>query len=354
MKMENNKFTWLHLVIKKLSVAMCISLISLHLIAQSQFIGINELVISRDTSTPTLFMTGEAHGYSSNHSVEAAYIKYLSLNHNVRTILREEGYGFTYLLRKYLDTGDTIFLDLFISDGPFNFEETKRFVLALKQINDQLPWDNKLNLIPIDVTENDRQPYVKKLFKIVSNWEVHNQLLKQEIDSLIESEHFPHNIISLKKTLNNYQINLDYTSDLDGIVGSYIRWQSVKNNLFRQREYYLYKNILQAQPFFKGNIYGNFGYNHTDIKTKCMAYYLKNDTFFRYRLSISNSYYYNCINTFFYRGRQVAPQSKGLYHRRYFKRNIKLAKLQRGIYLTKVKDETYIIHVNQPEMSRLK
>lgn len=354
MKRENNKFTWMNLVIKKLSVAACICIISLSINAQSQFIGINELVISRDTSTPTLFMTGEAHGYSSNHTVEAAYIKYLSLNHNVRTILREEGYGFTYLLRKYLETGDTVFLDLFISDRPFNFEETKRFVLALKQINDQLPWDNKLILIPIDVTENDRQPYVKKLFKIVSNWEVHNQLLKQEIDSLIESESFPHNIISLRKTLNKYQINSDYTLDLNGIVDSYIRWQSIKNNLYRQREYYLYKNILQSQPFFKANIYGNFGYHHTDIKTQCMAYYLKYDTFFRYRLLISNPYYFNCINIFFSRGRKVEPRNQGLYHRRYFKRNIKLAELQKGIYLTKVKNETYIIHVNQPELTELK
>ena len=47
--------------------------------AQSQFIGINDLAISRDTSTLMLFMTGEAHGYSSNHSVEAAYINTLVL-----------------------------------------------------------------------------------------------------------------------------------------------------------------------------------------------------------------------------------------------------------------------------------
>lgn len=354
MKMKSNTYTWLLLAIKKLSMVLCISSTVLFLNAQNQFVGIDELVINRDSSTPVLFMTGEAHGYSSNHSVEAAYIKYLSHNLNVRTVLREEGYGFTYLLRKYLNTGDTVFLNLFTSDRPFNFEETKRFVDTLKQINDELPLDKKLNLIAIDVTENDRMPYVKNLFKIVLNCEVYNQLLKQEIDSLIESEYFPHNIISIKKTLNNYHINLDYSMELDRIVNSYIYWQYIQKNVFKNREYYLYKNIVQAQPFFKGNIYGNFGYHHTVVEPKHMAYYLKNDTFFNYQLSISNPYYYNCKNTYITRGGLIVPQNQGLYHKRYFKRTIKLAKLQRGIYTTKVKGETFIIHVNQPEMTNLK
>lgn len=333
---------------------MCIASTALILNAQTHYSGIDELTISSDSSAPRLFMTGELHGYSSNTSVEIAYIKYLSLNHHVRTILREEGYGFTYLLRKYLQTGDAVFLNLFIADRPFNYEETKRYVVALKQINDQLPAGEQLNLIAIDVTENDWKPYVTNFFRLILAREVFNQSLKQEIDSVMESSNFPLNISDVKKLLANYRNHSDYSEELDNIVNSYINWQAVKKTLYKQRQYYLYKNILQAQSFFKGNVYINFGNSHTFVRPKYTAYYLMKDTSFRYHISIANPYYYNCKNGLANRKGYYAKSGGGYFHQSYFKQTIKSSNLSRGIYTTKVKGETYIIHVNQPEMTEIK
>ncbi|MES2691762.1 MAG: hypothetical protein V4658_15255 [Bacteroidota bacterium] len=321
--------------------------------AQTHYFGIDGLMISRDSSAPELFMTGEFHGYSSNTSVEEAYIKYLTLNHHVRTILREEGYGLTYLLRKYLSTGDTVFLNLFTSDLPFSFEETKKYIVTLKQINDQLPTGEKLNLVAIDVTENDWQPYVKNFFRLILDREVYNPSLKQEIDSFIESNNFPLNISGIKRLLTGYQNNSDYSLEFDRIVNSYVNWQFIKKRLYRQREYYLYKNILQAQLLFKGNVYINFGNHHTLVTPKHTAYYLKKDTSFKYQVSVANPFYYNCINRLANRKPHYS-KNKGYFHKRYFEQTIKCANLSRGIYTTKVKGETYIIHVNQPGMTAIK
>lgn len=329
---------------------MCIFLFSLISKGQQHFAPLDSLNIVNTQNEPVFFMTGELHGYSSNTAVEAKFISYLSQNQYMRTILREEGYGYTYLLRKYIATSDTSFLNLFISDFPFNTCETKRFINKLKQINDSLPVNDKFIIIPIDVTENDRLPYAKSFFNLIIKWEVANQTLKREFDSLIGCKSFPNNMSDIKQSLLNYRCGFDYTFELDSIVNSYIIWQKMKKTVYKQRQYYLYENILKVQSNFKGNVYINFGNSHTFIRPKHTAYYLKNDPNFRYRLLIANPYYFNCINRYSNTHRQYSTKSEGYFHKRYFNRNIKLAKLQRGIYLTKVNEETYIIHVNQPEL----
>jgi hypothetical protein len=304
---------------------------------------------SANDTSGYLFLTGECHGVSSNPIIESTFLQYLSTNYNVETILLESGYTDSYLINKYLQTDDSVFLNLYVSDYPQKYAECKTSLISIKSYYDRLPADKKFKMISFDIVENDRVPYSKKLFKILLSNEIINNNLKKEMEQIVATDSFPNNMHIIKNILSNYAAKVDYNSCFETIVNSYIYWLANKQSLFKNREVYLYKNILKIRNQFAGNIYGHFGYGHIDLNenTGSMASYLKNEPSFKNKIISIHPYYYNCQSSFFNLGK-----SEG-YNKSYFKHSLKKLALQKGIYITSQKNQFYIIHVGYKEMMEL-
>ncbi len=309
------------------------------------------------------YLTGEYHGVSSNPKVEAHFYRELIQKQNVRTIIMERSAGNAYLINKYLNTGDTIYLNLYTSRHPNCYKEEKEKIITLKTLNDALMPDDKITVFGADVTEDDRLPYARNFFDALIKAEIKNTELKQQLDSLLQSDSFPNNINEIKKTLQRFNNPSDFTTEIDDVVNSYLIWQQIfKVNFLkgrksmRNREQYLYQNVLKNQPLYKGNIYANFGSAHLNTNPfpiafpiailKKLAYYLKSDASFKYSIITYLPFYYNCKN---YREKTVNSKPS-------LERNIKEANLylSTGIYFTQQKKKRYIIHVNQPAMTKIK
>ncbi len=295
-----------------------------------------------------LFLTGELHGVSSNQKAEFHFIQFLTQYKNVKTILIEGGYTNSYLLNKYLKTGDTSFLNLYVSDYPSKYLEDKLFFVSLKSVYDNIASNRKFNIIAVDIVENDRQPYCFNLLNLLADKEISNRNLRNEIISLNNKDTFPNNIQSIQRLLTSYKANVDYSSDFDSICRSYQYWLDNKKNLWENRDLYLFEKVLSLSPHFKGNIYGHFGYGHIDIRGKCMAYYLIRDNHFKDKILPIYPYYYNCQSSFF-----DLKKSEG-YYGIVFKPKLKKLKLPKGIYLTNLKGRDYLLHVDNKEMTELK
>lgn len=306
------------------------------------------------SSEKKFYLTSEYHGVSSNNKVEEYFYRELVQKHNVRTIIVEKGIGKAYLLNQYLKTGDTSYLNLYITEHPENYKEVKEKLITLKMLNDTLSFDDKITIFGIDVTEEDEHQYMRKFFKLLIRDEIKNSKLQQHLFSIIQSDSFPNNISEIKKTLSHFTPPNDYTVDFDNIVKSYLFWLDFKINFWdvkkrRYRELYLYENILKNQSLYKGNLYGQFGMHHTKIKEGSMAYFLKNDTTFKCSIITYGSFYFNCKSYPWISMKKNTP--------RYLfslKRKVKKITLQTGIYFTEHKKKNYMIHINQYGNTELK
>lgn len=313
--------------------------------AQSKFNKLDSTSLKANCKQSCLFLTGEFHGVASNLIVEQVFSKTLVEQNNVRTILIEEPYTNSYLINKFLETGDTSFLNIYVSDYPMKFVEVRNRILHLYETNKQLPPNDKIKVIAFDIWENTDTPFVKRLFTFLVEREVFDTDLKSEITLIVESDSFPKNIKQIKNILSTHSQN-QYSADFDSIIQSYLFWQAYSTNLFndKNRQKYLYENILAKQYLFRGNVYGNFGYGHIDLTQNSTAYFLKRDSSFRYEVKSYYPYYHNC---------KSLPWVKMPKHEGYGLINFWRVKLPSGVYLTERKGNQYLIHVSQIGMTEL-
>lgn len=318
--------------------------------AQHNLVKLDSLCLNSCKSKKYLFITGELHGIASNRFVEDIFQRELILKHGVRTILIEEPYTNAYLINKYLSSGDTTFLNMYTSDYPQKFKEVRESIINLYNINMELSERDKIQVFGIDIWENVDSPFVKNLFKLLLKKEVFSDELKKDLTSIIEHPQFPNNIFKIDSVLIKYKFT-DYTNDFSNIIKSYGKWlknsdTKILTGLIRQK--YLYDNIVAKKEYFKGNVYTNFGYGHIDIGQKSTAYFLKNDTSFKYKIIVFYPYYYNCTNL------PWIPIKKSMgYNKMYLKRIVKKSKVENGVYFHERKGKNYIIHVGQKGMHEL-
>jgi hypothetical protein len=346
---KNDNSIWWVTTLKWFFTTICYFHSNSFLCAQTTFIPIDNLCLNvDDTKVPLLILTGELHGISTNSSVETIFYNELILKHNVRTILIEEPYTNAYLINRYLTTGDTSFLNMYIADYPQKFVDVFERVKSLYKINKTLPENDKIRVISFDIWENIDTPFVIQLFKFLIKNEVSNNKLRSELLVNIETRQFPNNINQIDSLLNFYTSN-DFAPEFDSIIKSYKYSVSNKNNLYKNRQEYLYKNILAKQYLFNGNVYSNMGYGHIDVEKKCTAYFLKMDTTFKYKITPYYPYYYHCKNLPWIKMRN----SQGC-NSFYFRYKVKKDKLVKGVYITERKGKMYIIHIGSSAQEEIK
>src|SRR5690606_3741894 len=115
------------------------------------------------------------------------FYRELIQKHHVRTIIIERSVGDAYLINKYLNTGDTIYLNLYTSRHPNCYKEEKEKIITLKTLNDALMPDDKITVFGVDVIEDDRLPFVRKFFEILIKEEINNTELKKQLNILVQS-----------------------------------------------------------------------------------------------------------------------------------------------------------------------
>jgi hypothetical protein len=296
----------------------------------------------------TLFLTGELHGVSSNPIVEFSSLKYFVLFKQVKYILLEAGFSDSYLLNSYLISGDTAYLDLYVSDYPNKYHETRDATQLTKILYDSLKSSNKFSFVAVDIVENDGQPYAYHLFNLITNKKVYNGRLKTSLLELNHADSFPNHIEKFETIVSQYKPHIDYDSSINEIISSYKYWINNKQNLFKKRDYYLYQNVLQkTKNLNSGNIYGHFGYGHIDVKHKCMTYFLNEDSSFYRNVFSIYPYYKNCSSSFF-----KLPKVDG-FNQMALSLLVNKRKLKEGIYLINYKHKYYHLHIDQKEMTEL-
>lgn len=310
------------------------------------------------SSAKVFYITGEYHGVSSNNKVEEHFYKELIEKHNVRTIIEEASCSKAYLINKYLETNDTVFLNQCVSEAPYYFKEIKDKFENLYKVNASLHDTDKIKVIGIDVWETDELPYMQNLFRLLIKTEIKNSELQLFITSIIQSDSFPNNLSEIKNTLKNFNNPFDYTSDFENVVNSYLTWQREFKPTFwsgktmQKREQYLYQNVMNNKFAFRGNLYANFGSAHIDTTNQfggMLAHLLEKDTAFKYPIINYFPFYYNCKTLLPLKFKKAVP-----YYLISLKSRVKKANLPTGIYFTQQKKKRYIIHVNQPAMTKLK
>ncbi|MCC7534179.1 MAG: hypothetical protein IT246_09580 [Bacteroidia bacterium] len=315
-------------------------------IQQFNFSNINIVPSDKLDSNKLMFLSGEYHGLASNRIVEYSFISNLVLLQNVRTILFEGSISDEYLINNYIEKNDTAYLNLFLSEYPYNFYEEKEFWIRIHNLNSTLPDENKIYFRSIDIYENDDTKYVKKLFYLAIKNEVANDSLSNKLNRYINDTTINYTLIL--QLFKQFQMEIDYNKTIIDLINSFSFWERNKANLNKNRHFYLYQNILKRKDLYYGNIYANFGYGHIDIGQKSTAYYLKNDTSFKHKIIVFYPYYYNCTNL------PWIPIKKSMgYNKMYLKRIVKKSKVENGVYFHERKGKNYIIHVGQKGMHEL-
>ena len=124
-----------------------------------------------------VFFTGEMHSYRvSNPKLSLKMLKYLYQQADVRIFLMECGMSTTFLLNKYLETGDTSLISV------FRLFYTKKFLDNLKAFNDTLPEGKKIIAAGIDL-EVDPRTAVRAL-KLLLPDSLPPNIIRDDIDCI--------------------------------------------------------------------------------------------------------------------------------------------------------------------------
>jgi len=294
-----------------------------------------------------IYLTGEFHGVSSNPMTEYYSLKYFVQYKGVTNILLEAGYTDSYLINNYLNTGDTLYLDLYTSDYPLKYQEIKTSLRTTKKLFDSLSNEKKFSFISIDIIENESPTYGYKLMDLLVKNKIFNDSLKSAIIKL-NIDSFPNKIDKYESQFLAFKPDQDFDSSILEIIRSYKYWIQNNHLLFKNRQTYLYKRIIEkTKNINTGNFYGQFGYGHIDLKQKCMAYFLDHDPIYQNKVFSIYPYYYNCNSSFFKQKKRTG------YNTLKMTRLIKKNKLTSGIYLINRKNTYYNVHIDQKEMTEL-
>lgn len=342
-------------MLKTTWIIIALSLFKIDLKAQVTFVRIDTLgdfKINFDLPTydtaGIVFLTGELHGVSSNPMSEFYSLQYFVKYHHTKTILLEAAYTDSYLLNSFLIRGDMDCLELYLSDYPSKYVEIRDALLMTKHFFDSLPNANKFHFLSVDIVENDGQPFGFNLLNLLAEKSVSNSILKSELLKLNSKDSFPNAIEEYESILSKFKPHSDFDSVVLEIFSSYKNWSKTKQNLFKNRQYYLYRNLVDKISKIKsGNFYGQFGYGHIDLNQKCMAYFLNNDPLFRNKVFSIYPFYRDCNSSFYELKNNVG------YNRTSFKQLLNKTSLSKGIYIACKNKKYYYLHIGYKEMQEL-
>ena len=114
----------------------------------------NISILDKEMRRYSVFMLGEAHGVSANTNVYFDFIKYFHQKAKVRYVMLELPLSYQYFLDSFMLSGDTTLLRKLLFDDDrssvYDTEEYLSFFITLRNFNERLPAETKLEFICVD------------------------------------------------------------------------------------------------------------------------------------------------------------------------------------------------------------
>ncbi|EMR00881.1 TraB/GumN family protein [Cesiribacter andamanensis] len=117
-------------------------------------------VFDKELYRQQVLLIGETHGIQYSYELQFALIAHLKKKINFTYLLLEVGYLDGLLLNRYLSTGDETYLEAFFRghQGSFHWNKsTERLYRNLYELNRQLPEEERLILLPLDLEFSHRE-----------------------------------------------------------------------------------------------------------------------------------------------------------------------------------------------------
>jgi len=225
---------------------------------------------------------GAYHGSQKTENVELALIHSLTKNKSIKYYLPETDFSIAYYFNTYLQTGDTILLkDLVIMYGNRVPQERTIEVYNkwknLKLLNDNLPDENKLKVVGIDLQVNYK--YVSKHIIELIDKSVKTKAI-QNIRNMVKLDTTTFSLGDLSyayKVLTNfvsdyetnpnlYQSHISNTAELSHIIKN-LKLSFNVSDAFRNRDQIMFDNYVALDSIynFKANAqFLRMGFSHIE------------------------------------------------------------------------------------------
>lgn len=264
-----------------------------------------QLKIAEHFIDKKVFFIAETHGLAINTEYQLFFLKYFHKYADVRNLITEYSYGTSLLIDKYLNTGDTVFLQ----GVPANKNSLYRAYWAeIHNWNRNLPEDQRISVYGIG---RFNWPIIAPLYHCIPKDKAVPEELKSEINTILQlykSNHPPSYYgdrfekkenQKLRKTLKK---KLQKYPDLKSYFGSdYIHVKHIVSNhaAYKPTDDSMFKNFNELQDILKGNMMIVFGSYHCFIdrwehKYDPLAKLINESEQFRNQVYTTIGYFDNC------------------------------------------------------------
>jgi len=258
----------------------------------------------------SVFLAGGIHTVSSSPQTKIDLLKYLYRNGNVRNLIIESGYASSFLINRYLDTGDASYICKDVNYHPH--KEYRQFWRELYDFNKTVTQSIKV----IGIDDNER---LSTWFKALETIFTENATLNSAvIDSIV------YKVIQASRNIHNpLNLDVDYLhvikSDfIDSFNEEKKIYQDILKDNFKHLELIItndisidrtkntnrlmYENlmrIIKKDVTNTGNYFGQFGSAHIGNYHRSLSTILDKEDNSPFRLQVMTifPYYKNCQYT---------------------------------------------------------
>ncbi|MCG8309065.1 MAG: hypothetical protein MI975_16855 [Cytophagales bacterium] len=259
-----------------------------------------------------LYLAGEVHNIKSNPIVKFQLLKHLHANNNVRYYLIEAGPATSYLLNKFLKTGNEDYrISYFLSEPDF----WSNLLLFNKSVNKS----DRIKVIGFDFDLN--HIYQKALIDLLNEIQKHDFSMNRMIETVIQPlkkgvdesnrDEINRQLVKFFESLPNFE-KVKIGEPLSTILSIINNKTPVTSRV--KRDKITFQAIIESNIGF-GRVFGQYGVSHVNLRLKNLSHLLQNDkrSPFYQEVTILGYQYYNCesvwqMDTVFYRSIGIMNQ----------------------------------------------
>ena len=263
--------------------------------------------ISDGFENKRVFFIAETHELAINTNYQFFFLKYLHEYANVRNLITEYSYGTSLLIDKYLNTGDTIFLQAIPNN---KYELFREYWNKIYLWNKNLPTDQHISIYGVG---RFNWPIIAPIYFCLPDDKEMPEELKSEISivkQLYESNSSPSYYGDEFDSKDNQKLRkslrrkLQKYPELKSYFGSnYIHVKKIVNNhaAYKPTDVSMFKNFNELQDNIKGNLMIVFGSYHCFLdrwehKYDPLAKLINESADFRNQVFSTFGYFDNCTS----------------------------------------------------------
>lgn len=230
-----------------------------------------------------IYLAGEQHSVGVNYDLFFKFIKFFKVKANIKYILIEDSYGISYLLNKYIETGNEDILEKVFSYyygySVLWTKEIHEFWIKFRKYNNSLTDEDKMIILGIDVA-NAEGSNIDVLNQIIPDKDIPEKIklyinnIKSLNNKIIHNVYYDHikmlreiyNSISLYKDIYQKYWNenfFDFEFLMKGIIDSLnLNGLTIFTRAIKRDEI-MYENFLRLYNRFpQGKYFGQTGFFH--------------------------------------------------------------------------------------------